>query len=322
MLEAPPGKNNSTCIDLCDSDDEEESRPARSAKHLNRSSRKKSKETNRLKGKSKACKTRYTLSAPGFTSEEDDGHESDSTFEEETDSGDEKAEEDSCRVLQPMSSRARLKYGEGGGGGGDDDDHNSDDDNGDDDNDDSDDNDDDASSDPVDVRLFCSWCGEHHNQDDFSLQQQANFNDQNRFCLLHHGIGYQTTYVGTSSVRKLASELDRIGEKYKDVGSDDEVIGDSDFSDEDDFFGENDNVANSGSERKCSPKRITCKRKAEDLLGEESDSDEDDFKDDERLHTQPPYIFNDDDDDNNSERLYGERKAGEAKRRHRIIDNE
>ena len=37
--------------------------------------------------KRKARKTRYTSSAPGFTSEYDDGHESDSIFEEETDGG-------------------------------------------------------------------------------------------------------------------------------------------------------------------------------------------------------------------------------------------
>ena len=278
--------------------------------------------------KKKARKTRYTLSAPGFTSEEDDGHESDSTFEEETDGGDDKSEEEgSHRVLRPKSiRRARLNYGEGG----DDDDRNSDDDNANDDtgDDEHDDahvltNDDDESSVPVDVQqLFCSWCGEHHNKDDFSLQQQANLNDQYRFCLLHHGVGHQTTYEGTSSVRKLASQIDEIGEKYKDVGSDDEVIGDSDFSsDADEYLEENNNnVTNSGNTRKCSPKRI--KKMAEGLLGEESESDEDAFANDEHLHTQPPCVFDDDDDDDGNEELHGEKYASQPKRRRCITDDE
>jgi hypothetical protein len=321
-LGAPP-------IDLCDSDDEEElmseKRNTRSRKFSNtkKSSRSSLKEPgSRSSRKRKARKTRYTLSAPGFTSEEDDGHESDSTFEES--GGDEKSEEEgSYRVLRPKSvRRARLNYGEGGG---DDGDHNSDDDNDDNHDDEHDDlltNDDDDSSVPVDVQLFCSWCGEHYNKDDFSQQQQANLNDQNRFCLLHHGVGHQTTYEGTSSVRKLASQLDEIGEKYKDVGSDDEVIGDSDFSssDADEYLEENNNNAtNSGNKRKCRPKRI--KRMAEEL-GEESDSDEDAFANDEHLHTQPPCVFNDDDDDDGNEELHGEKDAGQAKRRRCISDDE
>ena len=327
-LGAPP-------IDLCDSDDEEESisekRNTRSRKFSNtkKSSRSSLKKPgSRSSRKRKARKTRYTLSAPGFTSEEDDGHASDSTFEEETDGGDEKSEEEgSHRVLRPKSiRRARLNYGEGG----DDDDRNSDDDDANDDTGDDkhDDahvltNDDDGSSVPVDVQqLFCSWCGEHHNKDDFSLQQQANLNDQYRFCLLHHGVGHQTTYEGTSSVRKLASQIDEIGEKYKDVGSDDEVIGDSDFSsDADEYLEENNNnVTNSGNTRKCSPKRI--KRMAEGLLGEESDSDEDAFANDEHLHTQPPCVFDDDDDDDGNEELHGEKDASQAKRRRCITDDE
>ena len=318
-LGAPP-------IDLCDSDDEEESisekRNTRSRKFSNtkkRSRRSLKEPGSRSSRKRKARKTRYTLSAPGFTSEEDDGHESDSTFQGETDGGDEKSEEEgSCRVLRPKSiRRARLNYDEGGG---DDDDRNSDDDNG-----DLLTNDNDESSVPVDVQLFCSLCGEHHNKDDFSLQQQANLNDQYRFCLLHHGVGHQTIYEGTSSVRKLASQLDEIGEKYKDVGSDDEVIGDSDFSssDADEYLEENNNnVTNSGNKRKCSPKRI--KRMAEGLLGEESDSDEDAFASDEHLHTQPPCVFDDDDDDDDdeNEELHGEKDAGQAKRRRCITDDE
>lgn len=324
-LGAPP-------IDLCDSDDSiSEKRNTRSRKFSNtkKSSRSRLKEPgSRSSRKKKARKTRYTLSAPGFTSEEDDGHESDSTFEEETDGGDEKSEEEgSHRVLRPKSiRRARLNYGEGG----DDDDRNSDDDNANDDtgDDEHDDahvltNDDDESSVPVDVQqLFCSWCGEHHNKDDFSLQQQANLNDQYRFCLLHHGVGHQTTYEGTSSVRKLASQIDEIGEKYKDVGSDDEVIGDSDFSsDADEYLEENNNnVTNSGNTRKCSPKRI--KKMAEGLLGEESESDEDAFANDEHLHTQPPCVFDDDDDDDGNEELHGEKYASQPKRRRCITDDE
>lgn len=324
-LGAPP-------IDLCDSDDSiSEKRNTRSRKFSNtkKSSRSRLKEPgSRSSRKKKARKTRYTLSAPGFTSDEDDGHESDSTFEEETDGGDEKSEEEgSHRVLRPKSiRRARLNYGEGG----DDDDRNSDDDNANDDtgDDEHDDahvltNDDDESSVPVDVQqLFCSWCGEHHNKDDFSLQQQANLNDQYRFCLLHHGVGHQTTYEGTSSVRKLASQIDEIGEKYKDVGSDDEVIGDSDFSsDADEYLEENNNnVTNSGNTRKCSPKRI--KKMAEGLLGEESESDEDAFANDEHLHTQPPCVFDDDDDDDGNEELHGEKYASQPKRRRCITDDE
>ena len=324
-LGAPP-------IDLCDSDDSiSEKRNTRSRKFSNtkKSSRSRLKAPgSRSSRKKKARKTRYTLSAPGFTSEEDDGHESDSTFEEETDGGDEKSEEEgSHRVLRPKSiRRARLNYGEGG----DDDDRNSDDDNANDDtwDDEHDDahvltNDDDESSVPVDVQqLFCSWCGEHHNKDDFSLQQQANLNDQYRFCLLHHGVGHQTTYEGTSSVRKLASQIDEIGEKYKDVGSDDEVIGDSDFSsDADEYLEENNNnVTNSGNTRKCSPKRI--KKMAEGLLGEESESDEDAFANDEHLHTQPPCVFDDDDDDDGNEELHGEKYASQPKRRRCITDDE
>lgn len=324
-LGAPP-------IDLCDSDDSiSEKRNTRSRKFSNtkKSSRSRLKAPgSRSSRKRKARKTRYTLSAPGFTSEEDDGHESDSTFEEETDGGDEKSEEEgSHRVLRPKSiRRARLNYGEGG----DDDDRNSDDDNANDDtgDDEHDDahvltNDDDESSVPVDVQqLFCSWCGEHHNKDDFSLQQQANLNDQYRFCLLHHGVGHQTTYEGTSSVRKLASQIDEIGEKYKDVGSDDEVIGDSDFSsDADEYLEENNNnVTNSGNTRKCSPKRI--KKMAEGLLGEESESDEDAFANDEHLHTQPPCVFDDDDDDDGNEELHGEKYASQPKRRRCITDDE
>lgn len=324
-LGAPP-------IDLCDSDDSiSEKRNTRSRKFSNtkKSSRSRLKEPgSRSSRKKKARKTRYTLSAPGFTSEEDDGHESDSTFEEETDGGDDKSEEEgSHRVLRPKSiRRARLNYGEGG----DDDDRNSDDDNANDDtwDDEHDDahvltNDDDESSVPVDVQqLFCSWCGEHHNKDDFSLQQQANLNDQYRFCLLHHGVGHQTTYEGTSSVRKLASQIDEIGEKYKDVGSDDEVIGDSDFSsDADEYLEENNNnVTNSGNTRKCSPKRI--KKMAEGLLGEESESDEDAFANDEHLHTQPPCVFDDDDDDDGNEELHGEKYASQPKRRRCITDDE
>lgn len=324
-LGAPP-------IDLCDSDDSiSEKRNTRSRKFSNtkKSSRSRLKEPgSRSSRKKKARKTRYTLSAPGFTSDEDDGHESDSTFEEETDGGDDKSEEEgSHRVLRPKSiRRARLNYGEGG----DDDDRNSDDDNANDDtgDDEHDDahvltNDDDESSVPVDVQqLFCSWCGEHHNKDDFSLQQQANLNDQYRFCLLHHGVGHQTTYEGTSSVRKLASQIDEIGEKYKDVGSDDEVIGDSDFSsDADEYLEENNNnVTNSGNTRKCSPKRI--KKMAEGLLGEESESDEDAFANDEHLHTQPPCVFDDDDDDDGNEELHGEKYASQPKRRRCITDDE
>lgn len=324
-LGAPP-------IDLCDSDDSiSEKRNTRSRKFSNtkKSSRSRLKAPgSRSSRKRKARKTRYTLSAPGFTSDEDDGHESDSTFEEETDGGDDKSEEEgSHRVLRPKSiRRARLNYGEGG----DDDDRNSDDDNANDDtgDDEHDDahvltNDDDESSVPVDVQqLFCSWCGEHHNKDDFSLQQQANLNDQYRFCLLHHGVGHQTTYEGTSSVRKLASQIDEIGEKYKDVGSDDEVIGDSDFSsDADEYLEENNNnVTNSGNTRKCSPKRI--KKMAEGLLGEESESDEDAFANDEHLHTQPPCVFDDDDDDDGNEELHGEKYASQPKRRRCITDDE
>ena len=324
-LGAPP-------IDLCDSDDSiSEKRNTRSRKFSNtkKSSRSRLKAPgSRSSRKKKARKTRYTLSAPGFTSDEDDGHESDSTFEEETDGGDDKSEEEgSHRVLRPKSiRRARLNYGEGG----DDDDRNSDDDNANDDtgDDEHDDahvltNDDDESSVPVDVQqLFCSWCGEHHNKDDFSLQQQANLNDQYRFCLLHHGVGHQTTYEGTSSVRKLASQIDEIGEKYKDVGSDDEVIGDSDFSsDADEYLEENNNnVTNSGNTRKCSPKRI--KKMAEGLLGEESESDEDAFANDEHLHTQPPCVFDDDDDDDGNEELHGEKYASQPKRRRCITDDE
>lgn len=324
-LGAPP-------IDLCDYDDSiSEKRNTRSRKFSNtkKSSRSRLKAPgSRSSRKRKARKTRYTLSAPGFTSDEDDGHESDSTFEEETDGGDDKSEEEgSHRVLRPKSiRRARLNYGEGG----DDDDRNSDDDNANDDtgDDEHDDahvltNDDDESSVPVDVQqLFCSWCGEHHNKDDFSLQQQANLNDQYRFCLLHHGVGHQTTYEGTSSVRKLASQIDEIGEKYKDVGSDDEVIGDSDFSsDADEYLEENNNnVTNSGNTRKCSPKRI--KKMAEGLLGEESESDEDAFANDEHLHTQPPCVFDDDDDDDGNEELHGEKYASQPKRRRCITDDE
>jgi len=126
-------------------------------------------------------------------------------------------------------------------------------------------------------------------------------------------------------VRKLASQLDEIGEKYKDVGSDDEVIGDSDFSssDADEYLEENNNnFTNSGNKRKCSPKRI--KRMAEGLLGGESDSDEDAFASDEHLHTQPPCVFDDDDDDDDdeNEELHGEKDAGQAKRRRCITDDE
>ena len=342
VAEAPPGKIQ--CIDLCDSSDDDldydddEEKGASAPKRLCASTRKKKRNrggTKRPKKRTKR-KARYTLSAPGFSSEED-GHESDSTFEgsEDTAAAAQSEEEGLGPILRPVSiRRARLKYGKGrgddsseGSSGNDDDDD--DDDKDDDDNDDDDDeqaglltSDDNASSDAIDVQLFCSWCEEYHNKDDFSLHQQANCNDGNRYCLLHHNVGYQTKYEGTSSVRKFSSQLDRISEKYKDVGSDDEIIGGSESDDDEgDAVEDNDNVSKCEETPKAAPTRMRrIKRRAEDLLDEESDSDEDDFgeEENEHLHTQPPHILQDEDDGG----MDKERNAGHSKPHRRIIHDD
>lgn len=356
VVETPPG-GKIQCIDLCDSsdddkDNEESARvPRRLCANRSRSKEKRYGGGAMCPKKTIKRKARYTLSAPGFSSDED-GHESDSTFEgsEEAAAAAQSEEEDSFGpVLRPLSiRRARLKYDKEREGSsedsGDDDDadeeyhddedgddeEDEDDDDEDEDDDDEDDEeeqagltgDDNSSSDAIDVQLFCSWCGEHHNKDDFSLQQQVNNNDEGRFCLLHHNVGYQTKYEGTSSVRKFSSQLDMIGEKYKDVGSDDDIIGDSDtcMSDEDDeeeVEEENNKIDHRGKIPKASPMR-RIKRKAEDLLDEESDSDEDGFgeEENERLHTQPPHILQDEDDEEGIEKG---RNGGQAKHRRRII---
>ena len=336
-VEAPPS-GKIQCIDLCDSsdddkDNEESARvPRRLCATRSRSKKKRNGGGTMRPKKTMKRKARYTLSAPGFSSDED-GHESDSTFEgseEASDAAQLEEEASHGPVLRPISiRRARLKHDkerdDGSSEDSGDDDHEDEDEDEDDDDDEqaglltSDDN---ASSDAIDVQLYCSWCEVHHNKDDFSLQQQANHNDEGRYCLLHHNVGHQTKYEGTSSVRKFSSQLDMIGEKYKDVGSDDDIIGDSDtcMSDEDDeeeVEEENISIDNREEIPKASPTR-RIKRKAEDLLDEESDSDEDDFgeEENERLHTQLPHILQDEDDEEGIEKG---RNGGQAKHRRRII---
>ena len=116
-----------------------------------------------------------------------------------------------------------------------------------------------------------------------------------------------------------------IGEKYKDVGSDDDIIGDSDTcmseeDDEEEVEEENGSIANREDIPKVSPTR-RIKRKAEELLDEESDSDDDDFGEGEtgRLHTQPPHILQDEDDEG---MLRKGRGADQAKHRRRIIHDD
>ena len=163
----------------------------------------------------------------------------------------------------------------------------------------------------VDIQLYCSWCGEDHNIDDFSREQQDNRRDNSRFCLRHHNVGYQRTYDGTSSLKKLEKQFDEIGEKYADVGSDDdEVIEvdddssydvievDDDSSDDGGWGGDDKNddeneasMASPTPKRKCRLSRV-----AEE---EESSDDEDDvdFCAGLSLQTQPHGVLDDDDDD-------------------------
>jgi len=165
----------------------------------------------------------------------------------------------------------------------------------------------------VDIQLYCSWCREDYNVDDFSREQQDNRLDDSRFCLRHHNVGYQRPYGGTSSLRKLEKQFDDIGAKYADVGSDDDEVIEVDDSADDvievadssDDGGGSDGDKNKDEDKApvaSSTRKRLCRLSR--VADEESSDDEDDidFCAGLSLETQPHGILDDDDEDGSNQR--------------------
>ena len=153
--------------------------------------------------------------------------------------------------------------------------------------------------------------------------QEHNPEDTSRYCLLHHGVGYQRTYDGTSSLKKLKTEFDKISEKYKDVWSDGSVIPDDDSSDGD--VGSSEIDRDDDASKSLVRERARGRGRISKATEEESSDDDDDdvvFGGFPGLETKPHALLDDDDDDDGSENNVTSVSEGHSHKRRRIDDDD